>query len=46
LYVPDAAAVPVKVSVSAAYNPTAEPTSAASAKETIDNLFMLPSLPS
>src|SRR5262249_12486539 len=45
LDVPDAAAVPVKVSLSAADNPTAEPTSATSARETIDNLFMLPSLP-
>jgi hypothetical protein len=45
LYVPDAAAVPVKVSLSAAYNPTAEPTRATIAMETIDDLFMLPSLP-
>jgi hypothetical protein len=45
LYVPDAAAVPMKVSLSAADNPTAESTSATSARETIDNLFMLPSLP-
>src|SRR6516165_9809925 len=45
LYVPDAAAVPVKVSLSAAQNPTAEPTSATTAMETIDDPFMLPSLP-
>src|SRR5262249_10855801 len=44
LYVPDAAAVPVKVSLSAAYNPTAEPTSATSTMETLDNPFMLPPL--
>ena len=45
LSVPEAAAAPVKVSLSAAYNPTAEPTSTTSAMETIDNLFMPPSLP-
>src|SRR5262249_1449266 len=43
--VPDASAAPVKVSPSAACNPTAEPTSATSATETIDNLFTLPPLP-
>jgi hypothetical protein len=46
LYVPNASAVPVKVSLSAVYKPTAEPTSAGSARETIDNLCMLPCLPS
>ena len=35
----------VKVSLSAADNPTVEPTSATSAMETIDDLFMLPSHP-
>src|SRR5262249_48281819 len=44
LYVPDAAAVPLNVSLSAAHNPTAEPASATSARETIDDPFMLPSL--
>jgi hypothetical protein len=45
LYVPDVAAVPAKVSLSAASNPTAEPTSATIATETIDNPFTLPPLP-
>jgi hypothetical protein len=44
LYVPAAAAAPVKVSLLAAYNPNGEPTSS-SAMKTIDNLFKLPSLP-
>src|SRR5262249_36889597 len=45
LYVADAPAGPVKVSLSAAYNPTAEPTSTITAVETIDDLFMVPSFP-
>src|SRR5262245_37506033 len=45
LYVPEAAAAPVNVSFQAAYDPTAEPTSAIRAKETIDDLFMPPYLP-
>jgi hypothetical protein len=39
--VPDLAAVPVKVSGSAADNATAERTKATSATEMINNLFML-----
>src|SRR5262249_42917900 len=46
LFVPDAAAAPVKVSLSPAYHPTAAPASATSAAATIDDLFMLPSPPS
>ncbi|MBN2475372.1 MAG: hypothetical protein JXB62_12240 [Pirellulales bacterium] len=42
--VPNFAAVSVEVSLSAADNATAEPTSANSAMETKDNLVMLPFL--
>jgi hypothetical protein len=43
---PDAAAVPVKVSLSAADNPIVEPTSANSAMGMRIVLFMLPAVPS